>query len=194
MNGWYISALVLSILSIVICVALFVVPKRKYALILRFTFDVVTIVNSVCLYMYIGDKVLLSLVASSAVGAIRDVIFLFRDKYKWADSYWWLLLFTVSLTLFSVLGWSGWLTLLPIIGTIINTYALYLKDYKKMKIITLFGQICFITYYAFLIPEGDILMILNLIVSSAMLISAIFGLTAHYIKQKQLKNNPQNEQ
>ncbi|MBE6134223.1 MAG: YgjV family protein [Erysipelotrichaceae bacterium] len=176
MNGWYVAALVLSILSIFICIALFAFPKRKYALILRLAFDIVTIVNSLCLYFYLSDKVLLALVASSSVGAIRDVIFLYRDEYKWADSYFWLIFFTIILTVFSIFGWSGWLTLLPIIGTVINTYALYLKDYKKMKIVTLFGQICFITYYAFLIPEGDILMILNLIVSSAMLVSAIVGL------------------
>lgn len=176
MNGWYIAALVLSILSIFICIALFAFPKRKVALIFRFAFDVITIINSICLYLYLNDKVLLALVASSAVGALRDVVFLFKEKHKWADSYWWLLFFAVALTVFSVLGWGGWLTLLPIIGTVINTYALYLKDYKKMKIVTIFGQICFITYYAFLIPEGDILMILNLIVSSAMLVSAIVGL------------------
>ena len=176
MNGWYVAAFVLGIVSIVICIALFVVPKRKYALILRFAFDIVTIVNSVCLYMYLQDKVLLALVAGATVGSIRDVIFLFRDKYKWADSYWWLIGFMVALTIFSVLGWSSWLTLLPVLGTLINTYALYIKDYKKMKIITLVGQVCFITYYAVLIPESDVLMILNLVVSSAMFVSAIVGL------------------
>ena len=187
MDGWYIAALVLGIVSIVICIALFVVPKRKYALILRFTFDIVTIVNSVCLFMYIKDNVLLALVASASVGAVRDVIFLFREEHAWADSYVWLIIFTIILVVFSVLGWSGWLTLLPIFGTIINTFALYLKDYKKMKIITLFGQVCFITYYAVLIPEGDILMILNLTVSSAMFISAVVGLFVHFYKE----NHPQ---
>ena len=176
MNGWYVAAFVLGIVSIVICIALFIVPKRKYALILRFAFDIVTIVNSVCLYMYLQDKVLLALVAAAAVGSVRDVVFLFRDKYKWADSYWWLIGFTIVLTVFSVLGWSSWLTLLPVLGTIINTYALYIKDYIKMKIITLFGQTFFITYYAVLIPESDVLMILNLVVSSAMFVSAVVGL------------------
>ena len=187
MNGWYYAALSLSIVSIVICIALFLVPKRKYALILRFTFDIVTIVNSICLYMYLGDNVLLALVASAAVGSIRDVVFLFRDTYKWADSYWWLIGFSIVLTVFAVLGWSSWLTLLPIIGTLINTYALYIKDYIKMKAITLIGQVCFITYYAVLIPKSDILMILNLVVSSAMFISAIVGLILSF----HAKSNPQ---
>ena len=187
MDGWYVAALVLGIVSIVICFALFIVPKRKYTLILRFTFDIVTTVNAVCLYMYIKDNVLLALVASASVGAIRDVIFFFREKHAWADSYVWLILITITLVVFSILGWSGWLTLLPIAGTIINTFALYLKDFKKMKIITLFGQVCFITYYAVLIPEGDILIILNLIVSSAMFISALTGLIIYFLH----KNNPQ---
>lgn len=184
MNGWYYAALSLSIVSIVICISLFLVPKRKYALILRFAFDIVTIVNSVCLYMYMGDKVLLALVASAAVGSVRDVVFLFRDTYKWADSYWWLIGFSIALTIFAVLGWSSWLTLLPIIGTLINTYALYIKDYIKMKAITLVGQVCFIVYYALLIPESDVLMILNLVVSSAMFISAIVGLGIYFYRKR----------
>ena len=140
--------------------------------------------------MYIGDNVLLALVAAAAVGSIRDVIFLFRESHAWADSYVWLILFTIILVVFSILGWSGWLTLLPILGTIINNFALYLKDFKKMKIITLFGQVCFITYYALLIPEGDILMILNLSVSSAMFISAIIGLIVYFYRE----SHPQKAQ
>jgi hypothetical protein len=56
-----------------------------------------------------------------------------------------------------------------------------------MKAITLIGQVCFITYYAVLIPKSDILMILNLVVSSAMFISAIVGLILSF----HAKSNPQ---
>lgn len=184
MNGWYVAALALGILSIVICLVLFLVPSRKYALIIRMSFDVVTIINSICIYMYVRDPVLFAIIASSAVGTARDIIFLFREKYKWADSYLWLIFFTVALTVFSVIGWSGWLTLLPVLGTIINTYALYIKDYRNMKLITLVGQACFITYYAVLIPENDILMALNLTVSSAMAVSAIVGLGVYFYHQR----------
>lgn len=187
MDGWYIAAVALSILSIVICITQFLVPNRKYSLIIRFTFDIVKIACYVCIYMYLQDKVILAMVASGIVGAVRDVVFLFREKYKWADSIIWLFVFSAALIVFSILEWSSWLTLLPIIGTIINTIALYLKDYKKMKMVILVGQIFFITYHAVLIPESDLLMILNLVVSIAYFISALSGLIIYFYK----KNNPQ---
>ena len=184
MDGWFLAALILSITNIVICLAIFLMPKRQYAIIFRFAFDIVNISNSICLYMYVRDPVIFSIIAAGVVSAVRDVIFLFRGKYKWADSYWWLIFFTIALTVFSVLGWSGWLTLLPVIGTIINTYALYVKDYKYMKMITLVGQVCFIVYYVVLIPESDVLMALNLAVSSTMFISAIVGLGIYFYQKR----------
>ncbi|MBO4682345.1 MAG: YgjV family protein [Bacilli bacterium] len=190
MNGWYIAAVALSILSIVICITQFIMPNRKYSLIIRFTFDIVKIACYVCIYMYLQDKVILAMVASGVVGAVRDVIFLYRDKYKWADSIIWLFAFSAALIVFSILEWSSWLTLLPIIGTIINTIALYLKDYKKMKMVVLVGQIFFITYHAVLIPESDLIMILNLIVSVAYFMSALIGLIIYFTH----RSNPQNAQ
>ena len=187
MDGWYIAAVVLSILSIVICITQFLVSKRNISLVIRFVFDVVKIGCYVCIYMYLQDKVILAMVASGVVGAVRDVVFLYREKYKWADSIIWLFVFSIALVVFSVFEWGGWLTLLPIIGTIVNTIALYLKDYKKMKFVILFGQIFFITYHAVLIPESDLLMILNLVVSVAYFLSAFIGLIIYFHK----KNNPQ---
>ena len=187
MDGWYIAAVVLSILSIVICITQFLVSKRNISLIIRFVFDVVKIACYICIYMYLQDKVILAMVASGVVGAVRDVVFLYREKYKWADSIIWLFVFSIALVVFSIFEWGGWLTLLPIIGTIVNTIALYLKDYKKMKFVILFGQIFFITYHALLIPESDLLMILNLVVSVAYFLSAFIGLIIYFYK----KNNPQ---
>ena len=190
MDGWYIAAVVLSILSIVICITQFLVSKRNISLAIRFIFDVVKIGCYVCIYMYLQDKVILAMVASGVVGAVRDVVFLYREKYKWADSIIWLFVFSIALVVFSIFEWGGWLTLLPIIGTIVNTIALYLKDYKKMKMVILFGQIFFITYHAVLIPESDLLMILNLVVSVAYFMSAFIGLIIYFRR----KNNPQNAQ
>ena len=187
MDGWYIAAVVLSILSIVICITQFLVSKRNISLIIRFIFDVVKIGCYICIYMYLQDKVILAMVASGVVGAVRDVVFLYREKYEWADSIIWLFVFSIALVVFSVFEWGGWLTLLPIIGTIVNTIALYLKDYKKMKFVILFGQIFFITYHAVLIPESDLLMILNLVVSVAYFLSALIGLIIYFRR----KNNPQ---
>ena len=189
MDGWYIAAVVLSCINIALCLALFLMPKRSYALFVRFAFDIVAIMNAICIYMSVQDKVLLAIVASSSVSAIRDVIFMFREKRAWANSYAWIFLFSIILVVFSIIGWSSWLTLLPIIGTIINTIALYLTDYKKMKGVTIIGQIFFILYYCFLIPESDLLMALNLVISSVMLLSAIIGLLLYFVKARNPQNN-----
>ena len=191
MNGWYIASLVLSIMTVVNCIAIFLVPNRKVALLLRFSFDIISICNSICLFIYLGDKVILALLAGNIVSSIRDVVFYFRGTRRWADSYAWIFIFSIILVTFSVLAWSSWLTLFPIFGTLINTGALYLKDYKKMKIVTLVGQIFFILYYVFLIPEGDILIIINLLASSAMFISALVGLIIYFIKGKHIEKSHQ---
>lgn len=184
---WYIAAFATGIITIIVTIFSFLFPSRKITLLLRFTFDAVSIVNGICVYYATGVTAIWSVVAVDAVGIVRDVIYLFRVKYKWADKLFWLFLFEVIFAASLIITWDGPIALLPVIGSLICNVALYLKDVKMTKIVSIVGQIPFILYYALLINDSDLLTALSLVASTTFFISAVIGLSLIILRQNRVE-------
>ena len=175
-DGWYIASLVFGVLAVLVCLLVYAFPSRKLTLIFKMLFDIFSIFNLAFAYISTKEVGLLAGLGTNVVGVTRDIFFLFRKKYKWADHYFWLIFFCSLYALSLIFTYKSALSLMPVIASIINTSALYLINQKRTKIITIFGQIIFITYFAILIQGSELLTILNLAASTTTLISVIIGL------------------
>ena len=157
MSGWYIASLVTGIVGILICSVSYAVPSRKMTLFFRLMFDFVMVINCFCVYFATENLLIFASCANSFIGMFRDIVFYFRGEKKWASSYLWLVGFELFYISSAFITWGGPIGLLPLIGGMINTFALYLKDSRYLKATTLLGQVFFITYYVLLISGTDML-------------------------------------
>lgn len=76
-------------------------------------------------------------------GACLDIIscirtwFFANNKKKWAASPLWLVLFIVIIIGVGALTWESVYSILPIAGTVLSTIALWMKEEKKIRLISL---------------------------------------------------------
>lgn len=186
-DGWYIASLIFGILAVLVCFLIYSTKDRTKTLLLKFAFDIFSILNLAFAFISTNEVALLAGLGTNVVGAVRDIFFIFRKKYKWADHYLWVVLFSSLYALSLIFTYKNPLSLMPVIGSIINTSALYLIDQKKTKWITVIGQIIFITYFAILIKGSELLTILNLSASVVTMISVIIGLVVIYHSNKEVQ-------
>lgn len=184
----YIAAFVIGIFIIIDCILIYAFPTRNLTIIFKMVFDALSIINLLLIFFESNVTGVLAGLASVSVGLLRDILFLFKNKFKWANTIF-LPLFIILLTGLSLIWtYSSWLSLLPIVGTMINSVALYLDDVQTCKSLTIGGQIFFITYYSLLIVDSDFLTIINLICSISMFVSCFIGLfNLNLKKRKALK-------
>lgn len=182
---WFTSAFVCGILTIIICSLSYIFGKRKIVLLFRLTFDVISVVYGICVYYATGAGAIWAVILTNSIGIARDIVYMLRDKNKWADKIFWLYFFEILFAASAFLNLKEMpIALLPVVGSLINNVALYLKDVKKTKILLLFGQTFFITYYVLLFEASDMLTILALISSSMFFVSALVGLLCLFKKSK----------
>ena len=80
------------------------------------------------------------------ISFIRTIIFSMNDKYKWAKSPWWFVFFLALLITVGFATWGGWISICAILGAIFSTIALWMKDPKKVRLISLLVAPCWIIY------------------------------------------------
>ena len=83
---------------------------------------------------------LLGAYAASAinfVGAIRAVIFYYKGQYRWADSMLIPAAFCAANVVTTALTWTGPLDILALIATILQTLALYMKEPRHIRLMSL---------------------------------------------------------
>ena len=73
--------------------------------------------------------------AMNLLGIIRAVVIYFSGR-KWADSRVWYYGFMVSYVVLGIAVWEDWFSILPIIAMILSTYAFYLTDETKLRLLT----------------------------------------------------------
>jgi len=186
-NEWYIASIVTGILFVIVSFLTFVIPHKKTTLIFRLSFDILLALNCICIYFATGvEAILVSLVCGS-LSIIRDIVFYFKKKGNIIDKLYWPIGFNIIYALSLIWTWSGVVTLLPVLGNIINTTALYIHKKRVTRIVTLIGQLFFIVYSAILLPSSDLLSIFNLISGVGMFVSAFIGLVVLFIRDNKRK-------
>ena len=185
-DGWYITSLVFGILAVLVCLLIYATRSRFLTLFFKMFFDIFSVLNLTFAYLSTKEPALLAGLGTNMVGVSRDILFMFRGKYKWADNSFWLFLFVSLYGMSLSLTYQNPLSLMPVFASMINTTALYLLNQKHTKIVTIFGQIIFITYFAVLVSGTELLSILNLLCSVVTLVSVIIGLINIKISSKKI--------
>lgn len=180
----FIIAFLLGIIIIILSLLTFIIPKAKSHLFIKLLFDLTYIAQMTLIFFYSNSYVVLVGIMSNIVGAIRDVAYM-KNESKDARFYWTIALTMLMITLLQF-TYSTPVSYLPIVGTLINTVALSLKNKRFVCLLTIFGQIAFISYYLLLIKDSDLLTILNAIAALTLFISAIIGFIYSFKKEKTL--------
>ena len=80
-----------------------------------------------------------------SISFVRTCVFSQNEK-KWASSPIWLVVFIVAMIATGILTWrDGW-SILPIIGSVLSTIALWMKKSSHIRIISLFVGPCWLVY------------------------------------------------
>lgn len=181
-NIFFVLAFILGILIIAYSFLMFLLPKKNSYLFIKLLFDLTYIAQLLLIFFATKSYGVFAGIAANSVGAIRDVVYM-KDDNKEHRMYW--NFFLCALIIFLLhFSYSSPISYLPVIGTVINTTALSLKEKKNVCALTIFGQFFFISYYVLLLKESDFLTILNIISALTLLVSAIVGLVLSLRKIK----------
>ena len=95
-------------------------------------------------------------------------MYFLKIKKKWASKIFWLYNFIVLFWVTGFLSWEGYISLLPTVGMTIISFALWNKNEKKVRKLSLFARPFWFTYvlisksYAGIITE--ILLLISIII------------------------------
>lgn len=185
-NPFYVMAFILGIIIIGFSFMMFLLPKKNSHLFIKLLFDITYITQMLFIFFATGSYAVFIGIASNTVGVLRDVVFLKSEK-KEARLYWTIVL-SALMIIFLHFSYDSPVSYLPVIGTLINTYALSLRVKQKTCALTIIGQIFFISYYCLLLKESDFLTVLNIISASMLFISAVVGFIIPFAKASRIRN------
>lgn len=80
-----------------------------------------------------------------SISFVRTVVFSQNDK-KWASAPVWLGVFILAMIGIGILTWQDGWSVLPIIGSVLSTVALWMKKSKHIRAISLFVGPCWLIY------------------------------------------------
>lgn len=120
----------------------------------------------------------------AVTGACLDSINFFRSLFfsidkKWAKSNWWLALFILLLLAAGIATWQNAYSILPMIGSLLSTVALWMKTSKKIRLISFFSGPCWLIYN---VVNGAYSAAVNELIAMT---SIVIGILRHDIKKKQ---------
>ena len=187
-NPFYFIAFILGIVIIGLSLMMFLVPKKNSHLVIKLLFDISYITQMLFIFFATHTFGVFAGIASNSVGALRDIVFIKHEK-KETRFYLTLGLCALMIMLLQF-SYDSPASYLPIFGTLINTTALSFSDKRKTCALTIFGQLFFISYYAILLKDSNLLTVLNIVSALMLFFSAILGLIIPIVKRRiGLKSN-----
>ena len=84
----------------------------------------------------------------NAIQTFRCVIFYYKETQKWAQSKFWLGLFLVASAVAGALTWENLLSILPILGMVFSTVALWMPKPKQIRMMTIPVSLSWLVYNA----------------------------------------------
>ncbi len=112
--------------------------------------------------------------AASLIGTVSCAVFLQRDKYKWANSVFWLYFFITITVVMGILGFEKWYSVFSLLAAFFAVIAYFVKNPKLYRYIGLLSVLCWLTNS---ICNGYVL---AMICDSTCLISILIALSRMY--------------
>lgn len=73
----------------------------------------------------------------NGIQTVRCVVYFFKENQKWAQKQFWLYFFLVASIVAGVLTWENIWSILPIIGMLVSTVSLWMKNPKHIRLLSL---------------------------------------------------------
>lgn len=123
-----IAAQCVGFLAMAVALFIYTFRSRKKILLSKLAADLLWVVHYALLGAFSGAGI-------NLVNAFREGVFYHRDR-KWASSRLWLLLFVLVNVLLTALTWQGAISLLPMLGSSVNTLALFCKKTRHIRLLS----------------------------------------------------------
>ncbi len=173
MDHLYIIGEAVGFVALVQGISIFVSLDRRKILKLKFVSDFLWVINLLCLGGYTGAML-------NAIGMVREVVFLYRDRKKFASHIIWLPIF-MSLAMLSPLiefvstGSLDPVAVFPAVGSTIMVVGLYQKNSNHLRYYS------FVAMSLWLVYSISLHNISGMISNSIVLLSIIIGIVRYFV-------------
>ena len=170
-----IAAQIVGLLGIVCSLLSFQQKERKKVMLFQMTASALF-----CIQLFMVGAVTGGFIDS--ISFLRTVVFSQNDK-KWASSPAWLGIFIVAMVGTGILTWQNAWSILPILGAVLSTIALWMKKASHIRGISLLVGPCWLVYS---LVHGAYTGALNEVLAMT---SIIIGIFRHDLKRKTKTEN-----
>ena len=133
-----IAAQAVGLVGIMCSLISFQQKERKWVLVFQMTASAMF-----CLQLFMVGAITGGCIDS--ISFVRTAVFSQNDK-KWASSPVWLWVFIAAMIATGILTWQDGWSILPIIGSVLSTIALWMKKPRNIRMISLFVGPCWLVY------------------------------------------------
>ncbi len=126
--------------------------------------------------------------SASLVGTTSSLIFLHRQKHKWANSIFWLYFFIAVSIIFGIIGFVKWYSIFALLAAIFGVITYFVKSPKAYRYFALVFTICW------LVNSICNKFILALVSDTVCLVSILISIARMYwFKKEKLEDNKEND-
>lgn len=84
----------------------------------------------------------------NGVIVIRNIVYAFHGKKKWASNIIWVFVFSAAIIAVSIFTWKGIISILPMLGSICTTISFYIINPQKLRIVSFVSSPLWLVYDA----------------------------------------------
>ncbi len=180
---WYIILFnFFGVLAILIKVSEYQFKKR----VVRF---IICICASLCWLIYFVLQGQTVSALANLVSLLQVLVFMQRDKYEWAKSKIWLIVFLTAQIAICVIGFKVWHDIFPPIAGVFGAIAYFVIDEKTYRYFALLNVIFWLANSIAKMP----MTVLALVCDATCTISGIIGLV-RFFRRKKVQTQPENDQ
>ena len=128
-----------SIMGMVLTILSFQMKSRGQILIFQ-TF------GSACFLLSFLWQREMTAVVLNCIFLARNLIFYFGRNKKWAGHWIWLPILLCAVTVAGIFSFEKWLDILPVIGSLFGTVAMYMKNENMMRLLKLGDSPCWLIF------------------------------------------------
>ena len=139
-----------SIIGMALTIVSFQMKTRKQIILLQTAGSVFFLLSYLLLESW-------SAVYLNVVFLIRNIVFYFSKDKRWAQHKAWLVLLLCAVVAAGSIGFRSWLDLLPIIGSIFGTVAMYMKSENMLRLLKMGDSPCWLIYNCTVPSTGGII-------------------------------------
>lgn len=141
---------ILSIIGMALTIVSFQMKTRKQIIVMQTAGSVFFLLSYLLLESW-------SAVYLNVVFLFRNVVFYFGKDKKWSQHKAWLVGLLCAVVIAGSIGFRSWLDVLPIIGSVFGTIAMYMKSENMLRLFKLGDSPCWLIYNCTVPSTGGII-------------------------------------